>query len=158
MSNGNGDWRWGFVVMALGGPVAWSGARLIHYGFTSGQWPEVPGRVTRCEIRTVQVKRNQQRHSLDFEYEYRVNGETLRGTMIFSGAMSSGTPDSLAPYLQKYPVGATVRVYHHPTRPKVALLEHGVCGSAFFIFAVGMLFFGMGVFVLLRGRGSPWNS
>lgn len=150
------EWYWGLPVLGLGVLFAGAGAAHVGHARSSRDWPEVRGRVTRCEKRNPPPgRRTRGRVSFDFEYEYHVDGVVHRCRNIDWG-MRQFTPSGVEDFLRRYPVGTSVRVFHHPTKPKVAVLEHGMSLGSFLFLGVGIALVGAGAFVLLCGQGGRW--
>ena len=95
----------------------------LIFGRSSASWSTAEGIITASGV-IRRGTRNPYRAAIS--YTYTVEGRTYRGQRRQYGAEGSYLPDGAAAIAARYPVGATARVYHHPTRPGLAVLEPGV--------------------------------
>lgn len=84
-------------------------------------------------------------------FSYTVNGRNYKTLMNRSGA--TPPPEFVILYAQKYPAGATVKVYYDPANPENATLEPGWVPGDWLVFGVGALAALMGVGAMLLDIG-----
>ncbi|HEY8596875.1 MAG TPA: DUF3592 domain-containing protein [Thermomicrobiales bacterium] len=97
--------------------------RDLVLGRGSASWSAVDGVITDSGV-VRRGTRNPYRAAI--AYRYTVEGRTYRGQRRHYGAEGSYLPAGAAAIAARYPVGAVVTIYHHPTRPGLAVLEPGV--------------------------------
>jgi hypothetical protein len=97
--------------------------RDLIFGRASASWSTAEGVITDSGV-IHRGTRNLYRAAIT--YTYTIEGRTYRGQRRQYGAEGSYLPDGAAAIAARYPVGATVTVYHHPTRPGLAVLEPGM--------------------------------
>jgi hypothetical protein len=97
--------------------------RDLLFGRASASWSTAEGIITASGV-IRRGTRNPYRAAIS--YTYTVEGRTYRGQRRHYGAEGSYLPNGAAAIAASYPVGATVTVHHHPTRPGLAVLEPGM--------------------------------
>ncbi|WP_460165388.1 DUF3592 domain-containing protein [Thermostilla marina] len=109
-------------------------------------WIETAGTVISTEVREKQ-------HSggVDYEpvvvYRYEVDGQAYESSRFaYSASPFNRTKAEAEQIAAKYPPGAVVTVYHHPSRPEEAVLRRDVTGSNY-----GAV--GLSLLALLVGTG-----
>jgi hypothetical protein len=115
-------------------------------------WPCVPGTILRSEVARRVTSRSEVFASR-IEYEYKLGSETFRAnTICVGGELNSSRRQRAEDRCRRYPVGATVDVYHDPRNPGDACLEQTAEGS-WFLYLVAAAFFVTGVLMVLGVRG-----
>jgi hypothetical protein len=110
----------------------------------SRDWPQVEGRVLRCE----EQKKSDERFPL-VEYEYEVRGKSYRSQQIaFDVFDKPGGQGKVETILARYPVGRNVTVFHDPEDPAVAILEPEVYAPFLIPLMFGSIFGVMGILIL----------
>ena len=96
----------------------------------ASRWPATTGRVVVSKVSSKRKKPGEPGYNFNdtevatsplVEYEYKVDGRTLRCQRITIGEKIAGA--ELEATLARYPVGAEVTVYYDPARPNTAVLE-----------------------------------
>lgn len=91
----------------------------------AAQWPSAMGKVTRSSVEAHHSKGTsdtvQVRNMPVVTYEFTANGRKWTGDRISIGEDSGGANTQAT--LQRYPVGAMVKVYYDPKNPKDCVLE-----------------------------------
>lgn len=115
------------ILVAL---IAWS-VRVSARRSTS--WPTVEGVVTGGRI--VRQGEGGAGGLPTVRYTYQVNGTNYEADRIAMDGflMSAWNAEEI---VSRYPVGAVVRVYHHPKKISFSLLEPGARGGTLFLLAV----------------------
>jgi len=93
----------------------------------SARWPSVEGRILHAG--------NQTGDRTVVVYEYEVNGKRFEGRRIFSAPLAPA--DRLD--VQKYEMGARVRVFYSERRPGSAYLERSALLPALLLCGIGIL-------------------
>ena len=129
------------LAVTLGGIgiSAW-GWRIRLRSQQVSQWPIVEGRI---EESTPGAEQNDLLPHILYSYE--VGGRPYRKVFEFP----SGThplPEFTQAYLEKYPVGTIVSVYHNPAQPQDSTLEPATQGD--------WMILGLGILMTLGGLGA----
>jgi hypothetical protein len=137
-----------WIVVLAGAGAIYIGVQDMRAARDSVTWPAVDGRVIRTSIQVERGGRDgASSGSVTYRpvvvYEYSVNGVTHEGQRISIGEYATADEADARRTVDKYPLGAAVRVRYRPDRPAQALLEPGLQGVPWFFLGVG------GVFVLV---------
>jgi hypothetical protein len=97
--------------------------RDLVLGRASASWPTADGVITDARV-VRRGARNQYRAAL--AYTYTVAGRTHHGHRRYYGSEASFGSAGPTAVAERYPPGLAITVYHHPTRPGLAVLEPGV--------------------------------
>jgi len=124
----------GFSGVAL---LAYASLVVIPRAVRSPQWPHVVG-----HIHTREVKEDLDGVRIRFGYSYRVHGVSYIGRRVFFG-------DDMSRYGSKgttelYPQSCAVKVYYHPMRPNVSVLEPGWHNEILGQFLLGLILMVLG--------------
>jgi uncharacterized protein DUF3592 len=92
----------------------------------SRDWPTVPGRVVRSEIRTNRLANGLPGFRALVRYAYVVDDEEYEGRELAGGDFPYRSVRSATRRVGAYPVGALVTVRYSPFDPEIAVLETGV--------------------------------
>ena len=114
------------------------------------QWPTAPGRIVRSGV-DVSVHRERShdigRHdretrsySAEIEYEFEVDGRTVKGARISVISDQFGSKSWAKTTVQKFPVGTEVKVSYNPAKPEQCVLEPGRWGGAGFLLILAGVF------------------
>ncbi len=103
-------------------------ANKLIEGRTAAKWAETMGRVTRSNVDVSPQARSGDPDSVKtipaIDYTFTVDGASYTGNRIAIGEDSGGP--NLKATLQRYPLGAIVKVYYDPADPTNSLLERDV--------------------------------
>ena len=115
----------GFITAIRGGHSLIKSQKTTH-------WPEVEGRIEETGL-------SSESHDLlpHVLFSYTVDGQTYRQTVKFSNDVSP-TQEFASRYLEKFPQGATVKVYYNPDHPQDATLEPGQHKGDWLLVALGL--------------------
>lgn len=114
------------------------------------QWPTVPGRIVRSGV-DVSVHRERSHdigrrdretrsYSAEIEYEFEVDGQTVKGSRIAVISDQFGSKAWAKTTVQKFPVGTEVKVSYNPAKPEQCVLEPGRWGGAGFLLILAGVF------------------
>ena len=139
------------VFMAIGCVPLWLGIQGVLEARASLSWPKAEGSITRSSVSvTTNRSRNDNNrerisrsYSASIEYEFQVEGATLRGSRVTAVSDQFGSEDYARAISDKYPLGAKVSVSYNPTDPNECVLEPGRWSGS------GMMFVLAGGFILL---------
>jgi len=121
----------------------------LKYGYESKSWPKTSGIITQSEVNSWMKDGNSQ-YEARLNYSYTVNGKKYNSSKLNTGGTYSGSSMSKAKELvAEYPTGKTVDVYHDPEVPDSAALKPGIPGKDIAVATFSLLFFFIGLFVLL---------
>jgi len=92
------------------------------------------------------------RWTADVRYDYSVGGRSFSGTTISFVFPQEEWGKKCFPQrvVDRYPVGKTVRVYYHPSNPKLAVLEPGISYVNFWWLVIAVGFLALGLLALLK--------
>ena len=131
-----------FIIAGLGTSV-W-GWFMLRRGREALAWPQVPG-----VIEVSDLKSADDALLPNIEFGYEVAGKNYRNRIEFP-AGTTPTEEFSNSYIEKYPIGMQVTVYHHPDSPQRATIEPVAQGD-WLVLAMGLAttFFGI-VFLFFR--------
>ncbi len=118
----------------------------------SRSWPTVEARVLSTE-----VKNGWGGRSVTYvpvvRYEYSIDGRTYTSEKltVMHKAMMAKAADA-EKYIERFPVGLTVKAYHRPGKPEEAVLQVGDADEAYASFFYGGLSVAIGLLLLWH----PW--
>ncbi|MCG6157513.1 DUF3592 domain-containing protein [Rubinisphaera margarita] len=128
------------VFLYLGWEVVRQETGALHGGSASTTWPTTEGRVISS---TVQTKHgtggDPSRYFPVVEYEYTVNGESLRGDRI-SYDTQLMAQSSAAAIAKRYAAGREVTVFYDPDAPADSVIDPGASRTSWLGIAVGVVF------------------
>jgi len=139
------------VVIAVAGLVTLVSGflRLSAAALTRG-WPHVPGtiltstveeRVSTSTLEDLEDDDAPPREVRVFKacvtYRYKVGEKELEGSTLASDELETSLRATAEQLAARYPVGASVEVFHAPTEPSRSVLQPGVSGASAIIPAVG---------------------
>lgn len=139
------------VFIGIGCVPLWLGIQGVLEARASLSWPKIEGSITRSSVSvTTNRSRDDNRrerishsYSASIEYEFQVEGATLRGSRVTVVSDQFGDESYARAISEKYPVGAKVQVSYKPADPNECVLEPGRWAGS------GLLFVFAGVFILL---------
>jgi hypothetical protein len=106
-----------FLAAAAGG---------VGIARASRDWPTVPGRVVRSEIRTNRLANGLPGFRPLVRYAYVVDDEEYEGREVAGGDFPYRSNRSATRRIASYPVGELVTVRYSPDDPEITVLETGV--------------------------------
>jgi hypothetical protein len=122
------------IAWILGGPIsvmliAMIANKALQFR-RAGQWPSVPGRITKSTVSASHIQSSDQPTRIinlpTIEYEFSFNGQKYTGRRISIGEDTGGS--NIEATLARYPLGAIVTVYCDPDDPENCVLERNVPG------------------------------
>jgi hypothetical protein len=139
-----------FVLLVSAGAMA-IGVGEMRRARDSAAWPAVEGDIIRSGI--VEERPSGATRSGDRSitqrpsviYRYDVDGTTYEAGRVSFGEYATSDVADARLVVDKYPVGARVRVYYRPGAPEEAVLEPGSHGIPWFYLALGSVFLVVGV-------------
>ncbi|HEX4486426.1 MAG TPA: DUF3592 domain-containing protein [Terriglobales bacterium] len=132
-----------FVLVGIG--LIWISLRSRKLANASKAWPSAPGRIlSSCvqEYENTDTDRTNTRitYTAEVEYEYAVEGQTLRGKRVQFGLGGSGNSTAIRNIVARYPAGKEVQVYYDPAKTSQCTLEQTAAGSLTFLLVIGVAF------------------
>src|SRR4051812_14459363 len=89
----------------------------------AANWPSVQGRIVESGISSSRSRGGADHYDPHIAYEYRANGQLLRGRTIWLGSgLFFDSPEEAEQFMRPYRVGAPVRVFYNPADPADAAL------------------------------------
>ncbi len=114
------------------------------------QWPTATGRIVRSGVdvsvhreRSHDINRRDREtrsYSAEIEYEFEVDGRTVKGARIAVISDQFGSKSWAKATVQKFPVGTEVKVSYNPAKPEQCVLEPGRWGGAGFLLILAGVF------------------
>ncbi len=141
----------GLMSAGIGYFVAFHwGKEVLDNAKASEHWPSVEGKILSSRVVRPKGDDGASLYAASVGYAYRVDGQEYFSSRVWFGdgnqsSFSSGAKEVVA----RYPQGKVVRVHYNPAKPKLAVLEPGAFFSSYLIYGIGLLFFGIGLLVLL---------
>lgn len=130
------------IVIAGLGLFAWAWT-AYRDGRRSLGWPSVSGQVTSSSVtlETTQADSDSRLESTYYpsvSYDYRVDGQSLKGSRIgVGGAEGTARKEDAEAVAGRYAVGSKVDVYYDPANPEYAVLVRGANITMVWIIAAG---------------------
>jgi hypothetical protein len=130
-----------FFVVGLGISI-YAGCEM-YKSMQSNSWLAADGIIKTAALNAKPAQKRVY-YSAKITYEYSVEGKRLIGDQIRMVNVETSNPSNCEQDLDKYPVGAKIRVYYSPTDPSDCVLEPGVqtdswglagMGGAFVVFS-----------------------
>lgn len=148
------------VVIAIAGLVTLGlGLRRLAAAASTRRWPQVPGTILTSTVEEKVSTREQQDGSTlpvhvfkaAVTYRYQVGATPLEGDRLAPDELETSDRSAAAEHAARYPVGASVQVFHSPTDPAQAVLEPGVSGASAIVpsVGVGLVFLGAAMFAIV---------
>lgn len=130
-----------FVALGfVGFLVVLYGMHIISRAKASLYWPYVDGLIIESRISGVSDAEGTSFRP-KIKYEYRFDGIVFVGDLIAFGMHTrSGAEEFAETCVERYPVGAHVKVYYDPTSKERSVLEPGISWQSYVPFAVGVGF------------------
>lgn len=141
-------------VLFLVGAGLWPlgvGLRSLWRGVASSRWPTVPGVVLKTGTCVTRAKEQGATNTYTFysanlAFRYKVKGrDYTTETFRFGRALGSTDFSKAAVLLLRYPPGADVKIFYHPSDPSVAVVKPGVDSDVIWYLAGGLAFILLGV-------------
>lgn len=124
-------------------------ARNVLKGVASKHWPQVQGRIVRSFVLVHQGDEGGEGFTAQVEFEYVVEGKTLRGRRLQYGRTGSWNRRRAERVLAPYQTGQSVPVLVDPRRPIDAVLIPGVAWGNVLIAGAGLIFLACAYFLQL---------
>ena len=136
----------GGLLVVIGLLLSGAAVALKARALRQRVWRQVPGTITTAEVRLVR-----ENFGAIVEYDYTVDGRSLRGSRVQSLAVTSNLRGSAERLVSQYPIGSPVTVYVHPLYASESVLKPG--GDPGFLllmlaFALLPLIVGIGMIVI----------
>lgn len=127
---------------------------ILRHGVDSSQWPNVVGEVISAEARPVGGGRAGGTWSIRVQYRYTVDEQAYTGSRIrFTRSLNARLDAEVELAMLRFQSGQPIRVYHHPQRHRISVLEPGSDRSGWLgIVLSGLLFAVAIVFWLVPTR------
>jgi hypothetical protein len=137
------------------------GFKNLKQAQASASWPSVSGMIVASTVEQTRSSGgdSELRYVPRVRYEYKV-GETKYASerISFGGRTLHKSPAPAQAELAAYAVGKTVTVYHDPAVPNSSVLQPGVSGSVYLVFAAGLLFIVVGPVTAWFGKSGRRRS
>lgn len=151
------------LICGVGGLLGGTGMlfwffRTRRLSQESQAWPAAPGTITRSDIsenvsRDADGEHDSTTYTPNVGYEYVVDGQTYHGTRIQFGGPWCSSRASAVQYVERYPLGAKVEVFHDPGKPSLCTLDRTTSrASLVWIGLIAALLYVVGGLFLLVGR------
>ena len=123
--------------------------RNILHGLNSRNWPNTEGKIVHSGVQAHQSMDDDgdisTTYGASIQYEYNVSGQEIQGTRRSFTEMRTNSVRRAEQILARYPQDSPVKVYHHPDKPSLSVLEPGVewWMYALMLIVLGLLIFGI---------------
>jgi hypothetical protein len=125
------------------------GKPILDNAKASEDWPQTQGEVIESELEESRGD-NGTMYSAHVVYRFALDGGDFESNRIwFGGDYSTSNRSEMFEVVKKYPVGQTVTVYYSPDTPSESVLMPGAYASSYVLFAIVMVFLGVGGSLLL---------
>lgn len=158
---------WGFIglgVLALG-----FGVYMLLIARESASWPTVEGQIEAVKIekttrrasssssRSSTARPKKTRYHVALVYSYAVDGQRYEASRYSIGQGSRISKkykqrDEARQAARAYATGDAIVVHYNPDDPSEAVIQAGVTGASWVPFVFGLLFAGVGSYLLLIPR------
>ncbi|QDU85578.1 hypothetical protein Pla163_27100 [Planctomycetes bacterium Pla163] len=136
----------------LAGLIAvWIASGDVIDGLRSADWPQVTGTVTESFVETHESD-DSATYSVQVRYLYSVDGVEHTGDRVAFTRWNHNDLGAAEAVRKRYPVGASVVVFHSADRPQDAVLEPGLFAGALGMLAFGVVFALVGLVLFFRFR------
>ncbi len=137
----------------VGGVVAYLGVGDLFAAKASQDWPTVRGVIISSSVERQDDRGSSDRDSTTYHaqiiYEFWVDEMKFTGDRVAFGEFGSSDPAHARRIVSRYPNGESVAVYYSEADPTECLLEPGIKAQAWFLPGVGLLFFIVGIFLVV---------
>lgn len=145
-----------FILVGLG--ICGFGLSILNKGHSSLSWPISEGTIVHSDIdkKWSSAKHESGRkiwrhkYSSDIHYTYKVKGNSYRANNIRLLKFWTSSKQEVENEVKKYPKWKKVKVYYNPNDPKDAMLEPGIILLDYFVAAIGLAFFMMGLLIAIK--------
>jgi len=125
------------------------GKPILDQAKASEEWPQTQGEILESEL-VESHDDDSTTYGAQVIYRYSLDGGEFESDRIwFGGDYSTSNRSEMFEVVKKYPVGQAVTVYYSPDDPTEAVLMPGAYTSSYVLFAIGMVFLGIGGSLLL---------
>lgn len=125
------------------------GKPMLDEAKASEHWPQTQGEIIESELETSRGD-NGTMYGAHVVYRYSLDGGEFESDRIwFGGDYSTSNRSEMFEVVKQYPVGQAVTVYYSPDQPSESVLMPGAYTSSYILFAIGMVFLGIGGSLLL---------
>lgn len=139
----------GVIFIAVGGGVGFFvGKPILEQAKSSESWPTVQGTVIESELDR-RRKDGSTTYKAIVVYEYEISGEEYEGDRIWFGQYSSSNRSEMQKLVREFPEGKKVTVFYSPDDSSASVLKPGAFTSSYMVYAVGMVFLGIGCLLAL---------
>jgi len=136
------------IFLLIGLCASIYGGCLLIKSAQSASWPSTDGIVKTAEMGS-QSDSHGTTYAAELKYDYQVDGKALTGNKIRTVKVSSSSGSDARKDLNKYPVGAKVKVFYSPTDPADCVLEPGIHPSSWLWLGLGSAFVAFPLILIL---------
>jgi hypothetical protein len=139
----------GFLIGGGGCIAGLAALRDVRHARQSAEWPTVEGRIIESKVhRWGTDASGDVSYDAIIRYTYTVDNTVHQNNIVSYGMGARGNRQRAQQIVSRYPRGATRRVYYHPDRPEISVLEPGAGGSPWVGIAVGGVFLIIGLLII----------
>lgn len=126
------------------------GKSILDNAKASEKWPAVDGVIEQSEVVTSRGDDGDTMYAAEVLYKYTVDGREYQSDNVyFGGDYRSSSSSGAYEVVNRYPVGDTVKVHYDPDKPENAVLEPGVTWMSYLVYGIGLVFFIVGLLLVL---------
>ena len=140
------------VLLLVGGVLAFVGWRLGGEARASAAWPATDAVVESARV-VEQAEANEKRlFRAAIRYRYQVGDTRYSGERVSYDMAPSPQPGIARAIVERYPAGASVKVFYDPSDPSRAVLEPGGAIAPWVLVGLGAFLAVAGAALFLRSR------
>lgn len=144
------DLLFGLLFTGAGAAIVLSELREFSRSMASEDWSPVEGEVEEAEVATTYSPQNRSTYSPQVRYHYAVQGTKYASDRIaFGGRVSTSWRGYAEKVVDRYRRMGKVKVYVSPDDPALAVLEPGIHWICLVALAIGTIFLGLGIALLV---------
>ena len=134
--------------LIIGAAILFFGLRSIQRAKASSDWPSVSGIVVSSAVDSSRGD-NGTTYKAEILYDYEVNSTKYSSNRVGYGDYGSSNPSGARQVVNRYKEGLVVDVFYMPESPEESVLEVGIHKRTYFLPAFGLVFFLVGLGILL---------
>lgn len=131
--------------LLIGAVTCYFGWQNLERAKQSSNWPTAAGIIQHSSVEYHRSDDGGGTYHAELYYDFDVQGTTYSGDRVAFGDYGSSDASHARRIVNKYPKGKEVTVYYLPKNPEVTVLEPGQKTQVWFLPAIGLVFFLVGV-------------
>jgi hypothetical protein len=133
------------TFILVGALTFFFGARGLYRAWESTSWPAVDATIRNSVVEYKSDKDGGGTYHAEVYFDFFVGGQAYAGNKVAFGDYGSSSPSHAQKIVNRYPKGASVKVYCRARDPDLCVLEPGVKGQAWLAPCFGLVFLAAGI-------------